>query len=1003
MPDSNSPAENGGNKTSFGVDVPANVKIGGAMPPAVSQSAASQPGHTKRGSNVKSGPATAQPYYTDPTAVGRAAQREKNGRGADTAWDAQATAASDMLGQFVGYVTGSYNSNRLAIGIIKDGTAIANVYWVSLADNQNPVMATAITHSSAAAMGATEINTYVPGTRVVIIRQERERQGFILGALPNFLYRGKDAFQDTVSQASRNRVDEVHKKHVKQTKSSEMPDYSNWRPYDATLAGEWGTLSSTGIRITVDDFMLQAAVNEFCGLYGFYHDNLLRVAGYNMQVWTAGSERDAYMDQAECNDSQGYTPYPWEGMGVLNPGTPVINQYDPGCYQCFEQKPYYSRWENRHEFAQPYHRSQMFFGYLGQGMRQLVHSPPQQQYWTYKGEVGPVGETPYDSKIEPRRGKNNSASITDFYKCKDGPAKLTDHTENPVYGLSEENKALDGRLFLASAKGVHISKRILLPFPQRIKRPEDINHGDEATKNYKAASLFGSGEEHPITGVVKPTDNEYPNLQRATALLDLHGYLYNYSGLHAFYWHAKDYKTWEQQELPYASVNQKIPPFPMLGGSQMYLREEPPKIFKIDHRYDKNPQKFYETESFVSLLEDGGVVIGDGYGAEIRMTGGCVFISAPGDVWLKSGRDVQAWAGNDVVARANKTVDISANEKNVRIKAERNVLVLAGNDSTDREGGILLESRSKTTAYDFEKCGDDILFGGVVVRTPKSNFVALSKDIYLRTGGGDVEKGDITLDASQGAKDIITTSNDFHTFLDRNGRVYQYFEISTGVVKANMFSRTLNVMGAKTSIGGDAYVFGKYLGSDAILITKGTVVTPRGGMMAPCDSDCVSDVNKALNEFKDFTDKKIPEAGRKIDEYVDTTWLEEKRAGNSRVMSIMEFSFRKDEDYRLPAFLLYEDRWQQMARLGSAIPNTWNERPVKVKVCDKTYAYPGRKWLEEEPALREQDFNIVQVSGGYIDKERNEAPGLDGVYKEPEFKKPADKIINTNYIITPRN
>lgn len=1016
MPENNENTAGGGNKTSFGVDIPSAINtatniannligggrttnaVGGIVMTAAQNAASGGVAPTRQGTAVGAAPTSQAPYANDPGSAARSVLRQIVGRGVLGEWGAQMAAAADPFMNMVGYKTGFQDTARILTGMIHDGTAIANCYIVHVDHGHNPIIATAVTHSPAAAFGATEINTYIPGTRVIVALHDNDCHGFIIGALPNSLESGKRAFQDYISQASRNRVDDCHKKHLKQEKSSNMVDYSNWRPYDATLGGEWGAIASTGVRVTVDDFMLQAAVNDFCGVYGFYHDNLLRVAGYNMQVWTAGSERDAYMDQAECNDSQGYTPYPWEGMGVLRPGPPVIEEYEPGCYHCFEQKPYYTRWENKHEFAQPYHRSQVFFGYLGQGMRQIVHAPPfGQERWTYKGVPGPKGDTPYDSKVEPRR---QAGSLN--YNCTGGPDKLKDHEEQPVYGLSEENKSLDGRLFLASAKGVHIAKRILLPFPQRIKRPEDIKNGDDAEKNYKSASMFGKGEEHEITGTIKTTDEKYPNLQRAAALLDLHGYLYNYSGLHAFYWHAKDYKTWEQQELPYADVNQKIPKFSLLA-SEMYLKEEEPKSFYIDHRYaKKNPQNFYETESFISLLDDGGIVIGDGYGGEIRMTGGCVIISAPGDVWLKSGRDVQAWAGNDVIARAYNTVDISATEKNVRIKAEKNVLVLAGND--EYEGGILLESRSPLPVYDFDKCGDDVRFGGVVARAPKSNVVALAKEIYLRTGGGEVEKGDITIDASQGEKDIVTKSNDLHHFIKEEGRVYQYFGGAQvgGTRKGNVFSQEVTVLCAKTAVGGDVYVDGKYLGSDSILINRGHIITEKGGPAVPCQGDCQKDIDEFFQKFREFTDQKIPEAGNMIDERVKAMWYDDLRAGNERIMSIMEFSFRKDEDYKISDFLLYEDRWQQMARLGGEIPDRWTEKPVKVKRCDDTYPFPGKKWLQEKPAYKEQDLKIVQIQDGYIDKERGQAPGLASEYKDPEFKAPTEQIINGYYPITPR-
>jgi hypothetical protein len=45
----------------------------------------------------------------------------------------------------------------------------------------------------------------------------------------------------------------------------------------------------------------------------------------------------------------------------------------------------------------------------------------------------------------------------------------------------------------------------------------------------------------------------------------------------------------------------------------------------------------------------------------------------------------------------------------------------------------------------------------------------------------------------------------------------------------------------------------------------------------------------------------------------------------------------------------------------------------------------------------------VQPSGGYIDKKRNDAPGLAAEYKEPEFKPNTPKILNGNYQIIPRN
>lgn len=943
-------------------------------------------------------------YYQDPTLAARRLQNatQYGSRQAGAAHGAHLHAAADPNNMLPGFTVGNQDTSRVYFGTVVDGTAIANCYRVHLGgDGQCPIIASAASHNSQCPLGATSISSYAPGTHVVVLVHHRDHKGVILGTAPPTLDVARLSYHDYISTASRKRVDDVHKRYLKMRNSGFMADYSNWRAVDNTLASEWGAITTTGIGITLDDFMFRTSVSEFCGIYGFYHDQMLRVAGYNMQVWTAGSERDAYMDQAECNDTNGYTPYPWEGMGILEPGIPVIEEYEPETYNCFSGKPYYARWENKHEFAQPYYRKQVFYGYLGQGGRNIVHAPPPGlQRWTYKGVPGSPGPTPFDSPVEAE----NAPPLS----CSGGPDKLKDHQEEPVYGLLENDNGMDGRLFVTSAKGIVISKRTLLPIPQRIKRPEDIEQGDEASKNYKAASKFGSGPDHKITGDFITTDEEYPNMQRATAVLDLHGYLFNYAGLHPFYWHAKDYKTWEEQELPYADYNQKIPQFGQLAGSKMYLKEESPKMWKIDHRY--NMQKFWEVESYISLLEEGTVVIGDGYGGEIRMSGGCVIISAPGDVWLKGGRDVQLWGGNDVITRANKTVDISATEKNVRIKAEEHVLVFAGNEQSKHEGGILLESRGKTIEYDFEQCGDEIRFAGIVLRAPQSNVVGLAHQIYMRTGGGEIKPGDIVLDASTGEKDIITKSNNFYNYLKQSGEVYHFFggQKIGGTNKANLFREEQTMLCGLVGTDGDVFVNGNVLcnGSAGFLASRGHVITKKAEQspfVAPCTGECEADVEMALSIVRQLIDKDIPRVGDDIDEQkLKALWYEKMRAGNEETINKIEFSFRRDEDYKIPDFVLYEDRWQQMARLGGQEPDKWTERPVKNKACSESWPFPGKKWLKDEPAYAEQDFSIVQVQGGYIDKERNPAPGLAGEYVKPTYKPPKKKVLDGNYPIIPR-
>lgn len=957
------------------------------------------------GKQVTASPASSPQYVTNTGIETRRLENETKygGRGSTAAHGAQTRPAADPQGSLTGYAT-AFNPARILFGTIMDGTALANCYRVHPDSGVTAIVATAASHVSHSCMGATEINTYTPGTRVVVAWHESEHKGVILGAISSHIDVGKRAVHDYISPATRKRVDDCHKKYIKQPQGGQIVDFSGGMPYDSTLASEWGAITTTGIAVTLDDFMLRASVNEFCGMYAFYHDSLLRLAGYNLQFWTAGHEREAVMDQAEYNDVQGYTPYPWENVGVLKPGTEVIQQYEPENYQCFSAQPFYARWENKHEFAQPFHRTIDFYGYLGQGHRRVIQAPPPGiDRWTYDGKVGGKGATPFDS----------TPVVEVDISCSDGPPKLTNHTaDEPVLGFAEQNIAVDGRMFFASAKGITLLKRILLPIPHRVRRPDDVKNGDDATTNYKAAGLFGSGPDHKITGDIKTTDSKYPNLQRATAVMDLHGYLFNYAGLHPFYWHAKDYMTWEQQDIKHAKANQRIPRFSQLAGS-MYLPEETPKQVRVDDRY--KTQNFYETECYISLLEDGGVVIGDGYGAEIRMSAGCVVISAPGDVWLKGGRDVQTWAGNDAIIKANQSIDISSTKKNIRVKAEKNLMLFGGNDDASSDiggggrGGVLIESRSDTTTYDFEKCGDQVDFGGIVLRAPKSNVIGMGKNIYLRTGGGDVEKGNITIDASKGQESIITKSSNIYQFVEKQGKIFQFFGTENNYRKTNMFSETFTLLCGPIGTESHFIAGGGILCRNNILVTNGHIATEKAGrgaiFVAPCTGECKSKVEEGIDKISEAISETLPEAGEKIEEgYFEQTWYGEKRGGNERVMEIMGFSFRTDDDYNIPDFALYEDRWQQLARLAGEEPETWKETGVASKVCEKTYPFPGKKWLIDSPAYKTQDVKIATFeNGGMIDKERGEAPNLVDEYAKPEFKEPAEpKVIDGNYPIIPR-
>jgi hypothetical protein len=927
------------------------------------------------------------------------------------AHSANLAAVSDMLGKLVGFTTSFNNTGHICYGRIVDGSAATNCYRVMIERATAPKMAVPLMHTSQAVIGATEINNYAPNTTVLLYAHNSLNYAIILGVIPDPAVIGRESIHDVITGASRKRVDEADKRYLQLMDNGGIANFSSWKPFDSLQGSEWGATTISGLKVTLDDFMVQMAVNEFTGIFGFYHDQLLRIGGYNFQTWTAGHERDAYMDQAEYNDTQGYSPYPWEAMGMLKPGNDMIQTYAPESFTKAAGRPYYSNWENKYENQQPFHRTQKFYGYYGQGSRAIVCAPPRSaNWWAYKFNGGGDPSPPFETKIK-NEWTTSSPAIKGPPKTP-APVNIEDPVNAPI-GLAEDNTAIDGRRFIASAKGIVIAKRMLLPSPARLRRPEDGN-GDDAEKNYKAAGKYGSGPAHTITGDIETTDDKLPHLQRVAGVLDLHAYLFNYTGLHPFHWHEKDYRTYEQSELTYAQYNSHIPDYSILKGS-MYLPQPKSVKLDIDHRYLN--QDFYESEAYFTILEDGAVVIGDGYGAEIRMCAGSITISAPGDVWLKPGKNAQMWAGRDIIMRANSGVDISTTEESVRIKAEQNVMILAGNDTSKKQGGVLIESRAAAPTYNFDEPGDAVTFGGIVLRAKESEVIGLGKNIYMRTTGGyggtGAQAGCITLDASLGDGNIVTKSRNIFQYADTLGGFYQYFRnfktpgAARGV--ANIFTRQQTLLGSKLYVNGAVTGDGKadgyaFLARGHIVTNKGHIFTQNGGMVAPCQGDCSGKINEAIEKIKAFAAIELPKILTEIDAEVwAALWYNANRPGNADTIKKLEFSFRRDEDYRVDNdFAVFEDRWQQYARLAGQSPGLWEERPVKTGAGIETWPFPGKSKMTEPGVFKQQDFSIVDViDNAFRDKDRGAGSGdLTPPYKEPKFSEPqSGKSLKSDYYI----
>lgn len=864
----------------------------------------------------------------------------------------------------------SFNQTaRLVCGMITDCTAIGNVYRVQLEKVKQPVVAYYGSRNSSSIFGARELTTLQPGSIVTCMWHEQMAHAQILTVIPPTGTTARLNQHSIIHGASRSRVDEAHKRPFRFDNNGYIPASLAGRPFDAITCGETGWITETGLKAFVDSFMALFGVDESCQISFHYHDMLCRIAAYQFQLWSSVRETESINDQDEAQDWTGYAMYPWENMGLAARSDPTLIK-SAKAWQIDE--PYYGKMEPVDDYLMPWHREREFHGYLGQGGKKCVIAPPRS--FSDSGDKGSVGQTD--------TAQGNRAQYTAYV----GGGGITD-AKHP--GLFDQFITADGRFCLQSAKGISLVKRSAIMLPTRRRRPDEPT-GDNP-ENYKFSGVLGEGSDHKITGDIKTTGHS--GFSRALGVMDMHAYFFNYAGIHPFFYHAADYRVYEESEADWAGgKSAEVPDFSKLASESYLDPEDYKKTWKIDHRYGE--QQFYTLSCGLELLDDGGVMLSDGYGGSIRMVGGSIEIAAPGDVYLKPGRNANIFAGYDAVIRAKHSWDITATEFDGRLKAEKNLFVLAGNSG---QGGLMLESRGNGPQFNFDEPGEKIEFGGVVIRSTLSPFVAWSREIYLRTGGPNIPDGPIVLDAGRGEGSVTTYAQSQQNYLN-SGTFWHFNTVEESVdgPSASITDSSVLLPGA-TCIKGGVIADGGGIFNGSVMSTEGFAATEYP-FVGPLEGDGLQSVLDAIAQCKELIEKTIPkEVGQKfMDEVLKPEFYESNKPGDDDVILKAESSMRVQQDYKTENYKLYEDRWQQLGRLTGKANAKWTEKPVLFQ-GQETFPYPGKEAYQGSNFIQ-QSLEIFDPSAGRS-QNRGGQPSLSSAYSDPKFGSSQPTSLNDYTVI----
>lgn len=151
---------------------------------------------------------------------------------------------------------------------------------------------------------------------------------------------------------------------------------------------------------------------------------------------------------------------------------------------------------------------------------------------------------------------------------------------------------------------------------------------------------------------------------------------------------------------------------------------------------------YYASTSFVSQEPDGSILIGDGYGSEIRMSRGNIYISPALDLICLPGRDFSAMVPRHASINAQYTVTLNSSGS-MYLRAVADWEAIGGTGGT---GMTVLENRATTNATN----------NGLLLRS-LYNWAATGNDLYIGRNSGatkfegrvsdPVEAGSIIIDA----------------------------------------------------------------------------------------------------------------------------------------------------------------------------------------------------------------------------------------------------------------
>jgi len=859
------------------------------------------------------------------------------------------TASSDSyMSGWRGQLDPSVATPQTESGVIIDYVPGTYAYRVSAGDRSTLWCGVGGSEGGFGATGVKPVTTYRIGDNIKFVRDPQTRGvGMIIGVEgswmnPDPVQRPADGVWPFVRSGH---VDAAHQFPIISSLDLgshgtiplghvDMVDFSAGRPIDS-CSGQWGVMAETGVGVMADSEHAYIRASEAAGVFCFYGDELTRVAGRNFQTFTSLEDTEQLDDEGELYGYSAKTVYPFENYGLFryNQVTPVATApavenagLAPGQGVAFNN-PIFVQNGSGYAVREPEQYKQItaarihdWSGYLGQGGKTLISAPVQLD-WAYP-DIAPLTGTTSARLVSSDNAPLGRVLVDNLGadpETTDFRVNPNQRNGTPLPGVFTDNKELTGGWTVSSQRHIIFSKRSVAPKPQPVLRPEDP-YGDNAGTGYSPSGIQLGDETNPssITHKVKG-DFTYTLGARHRQLLlpDVVAYLFNWTALHPFIYHARDWTVAEEGAAGSDLVNQLKYDLRTLKTDQD-LPLPTPKYMDIDHRFGKVP--VYQNESIFGLLDDGSIIIEDGFGSSIKMVGGNIELHAAGDIRFFCGKNLVTWAGHDVSMKAHNSVDFAAVNGTLRTSAHQDSQHLAGNSGC---GGFVFESKAMAPSLGYTRAGEKAVGSGFTVLCPDSAIQLMGQDTIVSLARPSLE-GRIVLDAGDDNDVYIQCGK----LIDRVAT--SHVQLINGAV--NEHTGTYSLFGTTVTVNGAGFA------------------TTGWGIQAPA-ANITDRLTYLTTQFRPA---------------VLNTVFQPPGWGH------IEFSHRLDSEYLTSNFVFWKPKWHYLhsGTGDNALPKWQENRIFGLRSHTLTAPHPGPRWFASQNLAYAQP-TLVDTTNGWIAVPRN--------------------------------